>query len=302
MTMPNFFIIGAVRSGTTSIYNYLAQHPEIYVSPVKEPKYFQYDGLPSPRGNEKRDAADGRAAQHDHGAVTDMKAYQALFSGVMGEKAVGEASVGYLTAPGAPERIHAVVPDAKIIAMLRNPIDRAFSSFLFHIRINRETNHDFTQAVQADGWRRRHYIEDGMYFKALQQYLSVFNRDHVFVCLYNDFVEDPLGLIRGIFDFLGVDREFTPDMSIRYNVSGIPKSRWLHRMIWVLSKPVKCLAGPFIPAGLEKSVRRVSGSNLHRPKIDPEARRYLLDAYEKDIANLQELIGRDLSQWLENET
>src|SRR5580704_17949873 len=123
MTLPNFFIIGAARSGTTALYEYLRQHPQIYMSPIKEPNYFAFYG----QGIHYRGPRDQELVRSSY--VPSLKAYEAQFSGVAKEIAVGEASPWYLYLPEAPERIRRKVPDAKLAAILRNPVDRAFSAF-----------------------------------------------------------------------------------------------------------------------------------------------------------------------------
>src|SRR3712207_6354190 len=145
MTMPNFLIIGAMKSGTTALYYYLEQHPEIYMSPVKEPNFFS--------SQEQENAAD---------AVTDIGTYQHLFRGVSGEKAIGEASHSYLYEPGAAAEIRRYLPEAKLIAILRNPIDRAYSHFLHMVRSGTEPLDDFAQALQEEvvGIRKERTFQD----------------------------------------------------------------------------------------------------------------------------------------------
>jgi hypothetical protein len=299
MTMPNFLIIGAIRSGTTSLYHYLAQHPEIYVSPVKEPGFFLFEDEESSGGSPARLHPDGWPLDdRSGGAVVDRAAYEALFSGVTNEKAIGEATPGYLTSPDAAVRIREHIPHARLIAILRNPIDRAFSSFLFHIRIGVEPMRDFRQAIEAGGWRMEHYIEYGLYDRALAYYDSYSREGRINVCLYDDLESDPLRLIQGIFEFLGIDRAFVPDMSVRYNVSGIPRRKWLNRVIWDLPPPVKRMLQPFVQPRLEKALRRVSGRNLQRPQLSDECRSRLAQVFAEDILRLQDRIGRDLSHWI----
>ena len=133
MTMPNFLIIGAMKSGTTALYYYLEQHPEIYMSPVKEPNFFS--------SQERENAA---------GAVARIGNYRDLFRGVSGETAIGEASHSYLYEPGAAAEIRRYAPEAKLIAILRNPIDRAYSHFLHMVRSGTEPLDDFAQALQEE--------------------------------------------------------------------------------------------------------------------------------------------------------
>ena len=123
MTMPNFLIIGAMRAGTTSLYHYLKQHPQVYMSPVKEPRFFALEGEKPDPGR----PTDERLMNH---SITDIEAYRALFQAVSKETAIGEASPLYLYSPKAPERIRHYIPDAKLIAVLRDPVERAYSHFL----------------------------------------------------------------------------------------------------------------------------------------------------------------------------
>jgi hypothetical protein len=122
MTMPNFLIIGAAKSGTTSLHHYLKQHPQVYMSQIKEPSFFAFEGTkPAIPGPWKRWAA--------HNFITDIQAYRSLFQGVSDEVAIGEASTIYLVHPTAPQRIRHYVPDAKLIAILRDPAERAYSNY-----------------------------------------------------------------------------------------------------------------------------------------------------------------------------
>src|SRR5215203_3559900 len=169
MTMPNFLIIGAMKSGTTALYYYLEQHPEIYMSPVKEPNFFSSQG--------QQNAVD---------AVTNIGAYQHLFKGASDEKAIGEASHSYLYEPGAATAIRRYIPEAKLIAILRNPIERAYSHFLHMVRSGTEPLDDFTQALQekeAVGVHKERtfqdYIGRGLYYEQLRRYFGTFPREQV---------------------------------------------------------------------------------------------------------------------------
>src|SRR5918997_468574 len=158
MTLPNFLIIGAMKSGTTALYYYLEQHPQIYMSPVKEPNFFCSGGQ---EGWESK-------------SVTRIRAYQYLFKDVSDEKAIGEASHCYLYEPQAVARIQEHLPDAKLVAILRNPVDRAYSHFLHMVRNGTEPLTDFGQAleeeeIRADPHRRfQDYIGRGLYYGQLR--------------------------------------------------------------------------------------------------------------------------------------
>jgi hypothetical protein len=299
MTMPNFLIIGTAKSGTTSLDRYLNQHPEIYMSSQQEPRFFIYDG----------EELDPQHPVHTR-TITDLEAYQALFNGVSGEKAIGEASPAYLVEPRAPERIQHYIPDAKMIAILRHPAERAYSHFLHLIKNNYETCHDFGLALQKiDKLRigtwivRRDYLLFGFYYSNIKRYIEKFSRRQIKIFLFDDLKSDPKTLLQNIFRFLEVDDTFTPDISVHHAVSGIPKSRALHNFL-TGSNSVKSLFKPFFRPVISKGLQKrfeywLTIRNLQKPPLSQEVRRYLIDIYRKDIINLQELIQRDLSNWLE---
>jgi Sulfotransferase family len=299
MTMPNFLIIGTAKSGTTALYNYLKQHPQVYMSPVKEPKFFAYEG-------EKLDFRGPGDRVANSSVVTDIEAYRALFAKASGETAVGEASPLYLYIPKARERISRYVPEAKLIAILRNPAERAYSHFSQMVRDGREPLDDFSQALGAEEGRVRdnwafgwHYKRMGFYHAQLERYFDAFGRDQIKVYLYEDLKTDPVGVLRETFRFLDVDDAFVPDMSLKHNVSGIPKSRALHAFIRQ-SHPIKSVFKPFVPEQLRLRLKTsLRNRNLRQPPpLSREARKELAEAYREDILKLQGLIRRDLSTWL----
>src|SRR5215218_8059408 len=262
MTMPNFLIIGAMKSGTTALYYYLEQHPEIYMSPVKEPNFFS--------SQEQENAAD---------AVTNIGTYQHLFRGGSGKKALGEASHSYLYEPRAAAEIKRYVPEAKLIAILRNPIDRAYSHFLHMVRTGMEPLDDFAQALREEEVRIhkertfQDYIGRGLYYQQLKRYFGTFPQEQVRVYLYEDLSGAPISTVQDAFRFLKVDDSFVPEVSLRRNVSGHPRY---------------------------KTFDDLKTRNLiEPPPVQSEVRRQLIRVYREDILNVQELIHRDLSGWLE---
>lgn len=300
MTLPNFFIVGAGKSGTTSLYHYLDGHPDVFMSPLKEPNFFALEGE---KVDFKSPGADGGINAR---SVTDFAAYEELFDGARGERAVGEASPMYLRSEKAPAGIKLLVPEAKIIAILRDPAERTYSAYLNQVRDGREPL-SFADALAAEEARGRanwapgwQYSLDGYYHEQLSRYYDLFERDRIKVYLYEDLRRDPLGLVRDVLRFLDVDETHVPDTSLRHNVSGIPRSRLLHDFL-KRPNPAKSLLKPFLS---KKTRRRLSmraqNRNLSRPPaLQPEMRRALVDGYREDITKLQGLIGRDLSAWLE---
>jgi hypothetical protein len=291
VTLPNFLIIGAQKAGTSSLYYYLKQHPDVYMSPVKEAHFF--------------DLAEGRDFRNTIPHITGIEDYRALFRGVSKEKAVGEASPSYIYVPGTPERIRDHIPAAKLIAILRNPVDRAYSAFLHTLRSGREPLTDFARALRAEETRIRdnwhpvfHYRERGFYHVQLKRYFDLFGRDRIRVYLHEDLKADPLGLLRDIFRFLGVDEAFAPDTSVRYNVTGlvVPKNRAVYPLVRRLGT-LKPVLRRLLPFGARK---RIKGQVFAEPPpLAPEVRRALREGYREDIVKLEGLIGRDLSGWLD---
>jgi hypothetical protein len=300
MTMPNFLIIGAGKSGTTSLYHYLKQHPEIYMSPVKEPKFFAVEG----KTLDFQGPSDQREINRK--SITDIDAYRALFRGVTNEKAIGEASPLYLYSPEAPGRIKHYVPEARLIVVLRNPVERAFSSYLHCIRDRGEPLKDFAQALREEetrienGWGPIwHYKNVGFYSAQLGRYFDTFGRNQVKVFLYEDLKGDTVGVLQSIFRFLGVGDARLPDLSLKHNISGVPRSRLVHEL---LNKPnsVKSAFRPLLPAKLRKRLNHsLTGRNLVKPQLSPKVRKQLIETYSEDILKVQKLIHRDLSRWLE---
>ena len=309
MTMPNFFIIGAQKAGTTSLYHYLNQHPQIYMSPVKEPFFFDHEI------NSKGDVVQQEfAGRRQAPRFANLEEYQALFRGVDGETAIGEASPLYIYAPGTPERIKEHVPEARSVALLRNPADRAYSAFLHALRIGVEPLTDFAQALREEEERIRngwhyvfHYRNRGLYYEQLKRYYEVFGRESVGVWLYDDLKEDPASMVRSVFRFLGVEDAFDSDTSSAHNPAGVPESQTARAMVRAADTTVGVFRKVFPPTSrifsyVSKARQAVqSQAFTEPPPIDPEIRKALIERYTEDILKLQQLIGRDLSSWLKDD-
>ncbi|MFN5513343.1 MAG: sulfotransferase family protein [Cyanobacteriota bacterium] len=294
MTLPNFLIVGAAKSGTTALHSYLSQHPQIYMTPDKETNFFAFWGQALNFQGPGDEAI-------NHFSVTELKTYEALFEGATRETALGEACPLYLYHAQAPERIYETLPDCKIIVILRDPVERAYANFLHLIRDGREPYPDFAQALAreperiAQNWEWFwHYGQQGYYGQQLQHYYDRFPREQIRVYLYEDLRQNALGLIQTIFSFLGVDSSFSPDMTIRPNKSGMPKNKLLHGLL-TRPNPLKSLLKPLFPAQLRQKIQH---NNLTTPELAPEVRAELKARYREDILHCQALMGRDLSTWL----
>lgn len=300
---PNFLIIGAAKSGTTSLWHYLDQHPQVYMSPRKHTRFFSFtEANPSFCGP----PLEREATPY---AVVDHSDYHELFAGAKDEVAVGEASHSYMYQPIAARRIKDYDPDMKLVAVLRHPAERAFSHYQQMIRDGREDIPDFLQALKIEPlriekrwWPDFHYVRIGLYHEQLARYYELFDPGRIKVYLYEDLSGNPLEVVRDLFGFLGVDEDFVPETSLRYNASGIPKSRFLHTLLQearTLAPVVKTLLPERQTRRLMRLGSALHNRNLTRPRLELEVRRLVTERYfRRDILLLQELIDRDLSSWL----
>lgn len=295
---PNFLIIGAAKAGTTSLYDYLGQHPDIFMCPLKEPKFFALEG----HNLDFSGPGDQRANRH---TITDWHSYEQLFAHTPTKRAIGEKSPIYLYDPEAPKRIKSYLPDIKIIAILRNPIERAYSNYLHMVRDSREDSHTFLDALFAEDDRIRnnwaygwHYRSMGYYAEQIQRYLELFDSKQIKVYLYEDLRTKPQEMMYSLFDYLEVDPTFQPDMRLRENKTGLPKNPRL-QLFLKYEHPLKSMAKPFLPTKLRQRMRvNIINRNLEKaPPIDATAKAFLHDAFATDIMQLEDIIQRDLSAW-----
>jgi hypothetical protein len=298
MGWPDFVIIGAGRAGTTSLYQYLAQHPEVYVSPTKETNYFAYDPTRSTEDIEEAG---------DLFPVRSAQAYMELFQARTTEKAAGEASPRYLFTEGTERRIKAAVPDVRIVAILRDPVDRAYSAYLKYVRDGVERR-SFGEAVEdelAGRYARsfsgiRNYLRIGLYSQHLARYHAHFPREQMTVLLFDDFQSNPEGTMTRLFRFLGVDEGFVPDCTIRYNPSGIPRNRGMHRFL-TGSLPARLAKKLLFRPGSSRwlaPILALQEGNLEKPPLSLETRKSLIPFFADDLQSLQDLIGKDLGHWM----
>jgi len=296
---PNLLLLGAAKSGTSSLYRYLGQHPQVFMSPFKEPTFFVWEGR-------EYDIRGPGVEQIGKRMVKDIDSYLRLFSDGSRQRIRGEASTGYLHTPGVAERIRQHIPDAKLMAILRNPIDRAYSAFLHAQRLGLEPMSDFEQALDDEPHRVRTgwiglttYATVGMYAEQLERYVAVFPCHQIRIYLFEDLARDPIGLAQDAFRFLGVDDSFEPDVSMQANRGSAVRSV---RLASVFSTLRATSFGR--RSRLGRSVRTfVSGLN-EKPKgqLTPNVRRRLAAVFEPDVDKLSRLLDRDLSPWLEGGT
>jgi hypothetical protein len=290
LPLPNFFIIGAMKGGTTSLYFYLKEHPDVYMSPLKEPKFFAYD----PHNPEHREKANKTFP------ITSMKAYLRLFNGVSNEKAVGEASVTYLRSRIAATAIHTHVPGAKLIVSLRNPVDRALSLYTMNARSGRETR-ELNEALHEALRTNETWIRSGMYYEDLNHYLNVFGKSKVKILLFDDLKTNVVGVMKDVFSFIDVDDHFVPDVSIRHNPGMVTKSKAIRGLekLYKRNPRMKLLVRSLTPYKLRRGITKFGRKDVElTTTISSDIRYRLVNFYHADILRVQDLIGRDLRSWL----
>ncbi|MGF1604220.1 MAG: sulfotransferase [Thermosynechococcaceae cyanobacterium] len=294
MSLPNFLVIGAAKSGTTALHHYLQQHPQVYMTPEKETNFFAFIG-------EDLQFQGPGDAEINRFSITHFEDYAAQFAAVTDEIAIGEACPLYLYHPKAPERIQANIPNAKLIVILRSPVERAYANFLHLVRDGREPHENFAHALKEEPQRIQenwewfwHYRQQGFYAMQLQRYCDRFPSDQLKIYLYEDLIQTPQTLLQGIFHYLEVDASFKPNMTIRPNKSGMPKNRLMHQIL-TQPNPLKSILKPLFPAHLRQKIQH---QNLGKPQISPEVRQSLAALYQEDILRCQDIIQRDLTAWL----
>ncbi len=312
--LPNFFIVGAPKAGTTSLYSYLDQHPQVYMSPIKEPCYFCTEYRPENFTEVRR-----RQIERNQEALTEFlngpmrekrfdlmlfewEDYLKLFRNVKHETAVGEATPCYLWSKTAAGKIFSRIPDAKIVMVLRNPADRAFSEYLQAVAsglVRRSFREHIDAALRFKGHQlgmEYPFLQFGLYYEQVKRYLALFPKDNVLVHLYDDWHAQPKRIIAETFRFLGVDDSFLPDMSRKYQQPRVPRLPAVNHF--------------FRRLGIRQNLRRLTPQRLlptirslaFRPRrsvlMDPSERQYLISYYRDDIKMLEGLLNRDLGTWL----
>lgn len=310
---PNFFFVGTVKGGTTSLHRYLHQHPQIYMSPVKEVNYFS--------ANDIKEEDFSKDYRHDvnvnletylnssmedpiHIAhITKEEDYLKLFRFANGAKAIGEMSLSYLLYPSASQKIKATYPQAKILMMLRDPAERAFSQYVMNVKQGKTLAKDFIEEITNDdkvavkGWGANHqYLFVGKYFEQVKRYYEMFPATKIKVFLYDDYKKDAAAVVKEMFEFLEVDTNINVDTKTRYNEGGMPKFQKLN--YWLNQSGAISWAKRMLPKSLRAPFKKWMYSSDQTPKMTSEERKFLVDYYKNDILQLQNLIGRDLHQWL----
>lgn len=294
--LPTFLVVGAAKAGTTSLHYFMEQHPEICVPACKETYFFNQKSM---------------AGTWPEVTSYNEEEYRELFrTNTTGQtRAWGEVTTSnlYYHEEAVP-KIRKLLGDPQIVILIRNPIDRAYSNWTYTSASYGEPL-SFEEAIKEEQNRieqkvmfMAHYVSVGFYFEAVKNYLSAFSRHKVY--LFEDLKGKAPEMMSDVFEFIGVDPSVRPDFETIYNLSGIPRSRLLHKFVLrddgTKGPPLQRITR--LVLGRERADRlfySLRVKNLKRVPMKPGTRKRLVEIYREDVLKLQDLIGRDLSPWLE---
>jgi hypothetical protein len=273
--LPNFLIVGAAKSGTSSLWHYLRAHPDVFVPSQKEIYFFDRDPV-FKRG---------------------IDWYASLFAEAGSKKAVGEATPSYIASPAAPERMASIVPNARLVAILRNPIDRAYSHYL-HTRYYAWERASFAEAVARErsapeGSEWPYYLLFSRYLPQLERLAKHFPREQILVLLLDDLQRDPVQAFKTLCGHLGIDESVIPP-----NVGEVTNAYRETRLKALTGLIFRPRVWTRIPKKMRPTIARLltREGREHKP-MDPKTRAELADYFAADNAALADWLGRDLSMW-----
>ena len=286
--LPNFIIGGAPKAGTTSLYKYLSVHPEIFMSSPKEVNYFSNNEIKA------------QGLYYNSFMVKELAEYQKLFDKVINEKAIGEASVSYLFYPKTPQKIKKIIPDVKIIIILRNPLERGYSHYLMDYKLGlvklpydqivyRKSNHKYIDLYYQQ------YVELGLYYEQVRRYIDIFGETNVKIILNEDMNKDTKSVVKEILEYLGVSSTDIQDVSMRHNIYKKPRNIILHK-IFILQK-LRAYLSNVLPVYIKNIILKIILVETKKPDLAISTKKYLQNIYINDICKLEKLIDKDLNSW-----
>jgi hypothetical protein len=285
---PTFICVGAGKAGTTWLWDVLRRHPDVFLPEEKELHWFNdisYDG------------PDVRNPNH----AKPLGWYLGFFREARADQVCGEISPSYLWSRSAPELIHRFDPEMRILVLLRDPVERLFSSYLFGRQVGQIGALSFEEALE----RFPHLLERAPASGSVARYLDLFGRDQVHVVLYDDLLADPAGVLRGVQRFIGV-RELVPDdVGSRRNVTGasrFPRTTMalMQGRMWLRKRGLEPLVDLGKRLGVVHVFRFFQGQVRpydRRPTVDPATEARLRERFRPDVEGLERLLGVDLAAW-----
>lgn len=291
--VPNFFIIGAAKAGTTTVFNLLRQHPDVYLSKIKEPQFFCND------------------EQYNMGLNYYIDTY---FNGSESFSARGEATPHYLFYERVARRIARNIPKSnqRFVVILRNPVKRAYSLYWNMVAESIETM-SFEEAIQAEQYRidnkytvkqcslRYTYVTSSKYAEQIRAYLKYFNKDQFVFVIFEEFIKDIEYSMKGVFEFLGLSKIDTINYDLKSNPFGLPRLKFIHQFIrkpFYLKTQMGKMIHPSIKNRISNKLIELNKKRHAYPPMSPVLKDKMMQLFKDDIKDLEIILEKDLSIWL----
>lgn len=286
--LPNFIIIGAPKAGTTSLYHYLSEHPQVFMSEPKEVNYFS------------REEIIEQGLYYKDFKAKNLNEYKQLFETASNQKAIGEGSVSYLFYPKTAEKIKACISNVKIIMLLRNPMERGYSHYLMDYKLGlvdltyeeivyKKSNHKYINLYYQQ------YVELGLYYEQVKRYLELFDKEQIKIYFQEDLRENSEAIVDDLYDFLNIEKSSVPNTNKEHNAFSMPKNKLIHKLYG--SHIVRTTLSKFFPESLKEWLLNNLFERTKKPVLDNKIKTYLLSIYKPDIQNLEKLLNKNLSYW-----
>lgn len=291
--LPNIYIIGAQKSGTTSLFDWVGQHPEIYANPAsKDYPFF----------------TDERLYNHR------KKDFLNLFKKNDSKKVILGCEANLMYVPEAIERMQSLIPEAKLIAILRNPVDRAFSAWFYAMERGLEKR-TFSEAIEEEmkgktipphTWegRQKNYLRHGLYAQQLEGVFRFYPGDKVMVLIYEDVIKDPAKEIKKVFRFIGIDESFIPNFTIKNKTLGGQRFKILSKILYrgrPHKHPLWEILRFLIPKDLRTTMRmkleNINRVEASKPSFPEDIRRKLINYYKDEIVRLEQILHMEITEW-----
>lgn len=284
------------------------------MSPIKEPNYFSTDIKPENFSKQYKDIERRKRLNLEEYVKGNMKRevwgyfvrerhhYTGLFKNVRNEKAIGEISNSYLFSKEAALNIRKTLPTVKLIAILRNPVERIYSHYLANLRdgktykpFRQEVEEDYNQQVK--GWYTAHcYVEMGLYHEQVKRFVDIFPKEQIRIYLYDDLKKNPEVFLKDVCIFLGIDANFKFNTAMKFNEARVPKNEKL--LYWLSASGLKKNFFRLVPDSLKENFKSLFFKKEKTVPMTAEEKKWAAGFYREDILRLQELINRDLSNWI----
>lgn len=279
----DFFIVGTPKAGTTSLYYYLDDHPQIVMSSIKEPNYFSNQDISL------------QNLFYEETIIESLEDYHKLFPEDKTVKKYGESSVSYLFYKSVPKKIYQYNKRSKIIILLRNPIERAYSHYLMDRRLGL-VNQEFSDIFEKkSGIFFQQYFKLGNYTNQIKRYIDIFQEDNIHIIWYDKFKEDVAQEVSKVYQFLSVDQDFKFNLNREYNKSLITNNKIVLAIYSVRS--LRKILKRIFSVKFMIFIKTLFFQRNNKPELSKSLKKELIEYYYEDILSLEKLLKKDLRDW-----